>query len=135
MADREKVIQGLEMCIRPLAQRNCFACPYSTVEASCIDELESAALELLKEQDIRLRKLQKDKDWLCKEVSEWKHRFHERTEIIRCADCVYWQDNNDGYPHIGCKWREDETPDPYDFCSAGERKKGGEVNEGIYHSS
>ena len=41
-------------------------------------------------------------------------------ELVRCKDCVYWQDNNDGYPHIGCKWREDETPDPDDFCSAGE---------------
>lgn len=44
-------------------------------------------------------------------------------ELVRCKDCVYWQDNNDGYPHIGCKWREDETPDPDDFCSAGERKE------------
>ena len=43
-------------------------------------------------------------------------------EIIRCKDCVYWQDNNGGYPHIGCKWREDETPDPDDFCSAGEQR-------------
>lgn len=44
--------------------------------------------------------------------------------LVRCKDCIYWQDNNDGYPHIGCKWREDETPDPDDFCSAGERKEG-----------
>ena len=47
--------------------------------------------------------------------------------LVLCKDCVYWQDNNAGYPHIGCKWREDETPDPDDFCSAGERKEGGEV--------
>lgn len=43
-------------------------------------------------------------------------------DLVRCRDCVYWQDNNDGYPHVGCKWREDETPDPDDFCSAGERR-------------
>ena len=42
--------------------------------------------------------------------------------LVRCEDCIYWQDNNEGYPHIGCKWREDETPDPDDFCSAGERR-------------
>ena len=42
--------------------------------------------------------------------------------VVRCKDCIYWQDNNDGYPHVGCKWREDETPDPDDFCSAGELK-------------
>lgn len=47
---------------------------------------------------------------------------HNAPEITRCKDCIYWQDNNDGYPHIGCKWREDETPDPDDFCSAGERR-------------
>lgn len=44
--------------------------------------------------------------------------------LVLCKDCIYWQDNNDGYPHIGCKWREDETPDPDDFCSAGESKEG-----------
>ena len=49
---------------------------------------------------------------------------HNAPELVRCKECIYWQDNNDGYPHIGCKWREDETPDPDDFCSAGERKEG-----------
>lgn len=53
-----------------------------------------------------------------------KHGICEKQEIVLCEDCKYWQDNNDGYPHIGCKWREDETPDPDDFCSAGERKEG-----------
>lgn len=43
-------------------------------------------------------------------------------ELVRCRDCVYWQDNNSGYPHIGCKWRDDETPESDDFCSAGERR-------------
>ena len=32
---------------------------------------------MLKEQDERLRKLQKDKDNLCLEISEWKHKFHD----------------------------------------------------------
>ena len=42
--------------------------------------------------------------------------------VVRCKDCVYYQDNNDGYPHDGCRWRSDETPDATDFCSFGERK-------------
>ena len=46
-------------------------------------------------------------------------------ELVRCRECIYWQDNNDGYPHKDCKWREDETPDPEDFCSAGERRDDG----------
>ena len=46
----------------------------------------------------------------------------ELPDIIRCKNCVYWQDNNNGYPHPDCKWREDETPDPDDYCSAGKRR-------------
>ena len=40
-------------------------------------QLAKDALELLKEQEERLRKLQKDKDKLCLEISEWKHKFHD----------------------------------------------------------
>ena len=42
-------------------------------------------------------------------------------EITRCKDCRYYQDNNDGYPHINCKWDANETPDADDFCSGAER--------------
>lgn len=44
-------------------------------------------------------------------------------KVIRCKDCIYWQDNNGGYPHEYCKWRGDETPDPDDYCSVAERKE------------
>lgn len=61
--------------------------------------------------------------FLTKEQAEkFKEAFKNLTVVVRCCDCIYWQDNNDWYPHIGCKWREDETPDPDDFCSAGERR-------------
>lgn len=35
-------------------------------------------------------------------------------EVVRCKDCIY---------RFGtlCKWREDETPDPDDYCSIGEK--------------
>ena len=46
-------------------------------------------------------------------------------EIIRCKDCRYYQDNNDGYPHINCKWDANETPDEDDFCSGAERRTDG----------
>lgn len=42
-------------------------------------------------------------------------------EIIFCGECRYYQDNNGGYPHEKCKWNKDETPDPDDYCSGGER--------------
>ena len=44
--------------------------------------------------------------------------------VVRCKDCVYWQDNNGGYPHEECRWGKNETPDADDFCSFGERKDG-----------
>lgn len=44
--------------------------------------------------------------------------------VVRCQDCKYWQDNNDGYPHEECRWGHGETPDANDFCSYGERKDG-----------
>ena len=46
--------------------------------------------------------------------------------VVRCKDCKYWQDNNDGYPHEECRWGHGETPDANDFCSYGERKEGSE---------
>lgn len=42
--------------------------------------------------------------------------------IVQCKDCRYWQDNNGGYPHEDCRWGKDETPEPTDFCSYGERR-------------
>lgn len=44
--------------------------------------------------------------------------------VVRCKDCKYWQDNNDGYPHEECRWGHEETPDFDDFCSYGTRKGG-----------
>lgn len=43
--------------------------------------------------------------------------------VTRCKDCIYWQDNNNGYPVDDCKWKQDETPDPEDYCSWGDRKQ------------
>lgn len=42
--------------------------------------------------------------------------------VVRCKDCKYWQNNNNGYPHGECRWGHGETPDDNDFCSYGERK-------------
>ena len=44
--------------------------------------------------------------------------------VVRCKDCKYWHDNNDGYPHEECRWGHGETPYANDFCSYGERKEG-----------
>ena len=46
----------------------------------------------------------------------------DAVQVVRCADCKYWQDNNGGYPNDNCRWGHDETPDPDDYCSYGERR-------------
>lgn len=98
MPDREKVIKGLECCGED-AYGCCRECPYNDHRIGTIEYCTSAlcadALALLKEQP----------------------------DIVRCKDCKYWQDNNNGYPHPDCRWREDETPDPDDYCSFGEAKQ------------
>ena len=53
-----------------------------------------------------------------------KRHTVDAVEVVRCKDCKYWQDNNDGYPHEECRWGHGETPDANDFCSYGERKEG-----------
>ena len=58
----------------------------------------------------------------CCEAWKPKEKETKMVEVVRCKDCKYWQDNNGGYPHRDCKWNQDETPDPDDFCSAGERR-------------
>ena len=52
----------------------------------------------------------------------------DAVEVVRCKDCKYWQDNNDGYPHEECRWGHGETPDANDFCSNGERKEEGRTS-------
>lgn len=42
--------------------------------------------------------------------------------VVRCKDCKYWQNNNNGHPREECRWGHGETPDDNDFCSYGERK-------------
>lgn len=52
MPDREKVIKGLECCIKEsdsLYSNPCKGCPYEGKE--CIDRLKADALALLKEQE------------------------------------------------------------------------------------
>lgn len=56
MPDREKVIKGLECCIKrdPDDQTRCGECPY---ESACLNRLKIDALELLKEQETEIRQL------------------------------------------------------------------------------
>ena len=61
MADIEKVIKGLECCLREsehIDDNPCADCPYFDVDSGiggkCIDDKDKDALELLKEQEAML---------------------------------------------------------------------------------
>lgn len=69
MIDRENVIKAYEDFVNGY---ECF-CTSDDYEY----EMHKAVLALLKEQEELLRKLQKDKDKLCLEISGWKHKFHD----------------------------------------------------------
>lgn len=72
MADREMVIKEYESFVD---KYECFCS-----SDDYVFEMHKAVLALLKEQEEWMRKFQKDKDKLCLEVSEWKHKFHDRQE-------------------------------------------------------
>ena len=68
-------------------------------------------------------------DGACSQRKVWErlkqYEDSDAVSVVRCNDCKYWQDNNDGYPHEECRWGHGETPDANDFCSYGERKNNG----------
>ena len=70
MADREKVMSWLESLAEPDWR--------DFHSDSEVQNIAKSALELLKEQDELLHKKQKDVDKLCNEISEWKHKYHDR---------------------------------------------------------
>ena len=53
----------------------------------------------------------------------------EVIDIVRCKECKYWLSDkpikNKWFQNgevDQCKWRTDESPNPDDFCSYGERE-------------
>ena len=99
-----------------------------TDEARCaMVRILMKSAELLKEQDKLLRKKQKDIDKLCCDIADLKHRFHEKTEIVRCKDCV--RRGNADRCMLAYIAKEQGVPYTlYDekgewFCKDGERKE------------
>lgn len=94
MFDRKTVMSWLE----GLTQDD-----YQTFHSdSEVQQIAMAALELLKEQEELLRKLQKDKDKLCLDVSEWKHKFYDRS--LKEQEAVEPKKEDDGTPEPWTMW-------------------------------
>ena len=108
MADIEKVIEGLDCCCE---KQNCKGCPYFKFNASCQDDMNKDALDLLKEQ---------------KEYIEHLEEMNEKygyINIVRCKDCIFWHEceNNKGYGDCGQANGITLKPDDW-FCADGVRK-------------
>ena len=123
MADIEKVIKGLEWILKD--DRFGFGKGLTKPET---DEEQVGcyihdALELLKEQDKLLRKKQKDIDKLCCDIADLKHRFHEKTEIVRCKDCKFHHASE----KLNLCWCEKDFVEGLHsrewFCADGEREE------------
>ena len=81
----ERMIELLEIeheCMRRGAHsecdRDCARCELVQDDQE-LDEMYTGVIALLKEQDKLLHKKQKDIDRLCTEISEWKHKFHDKS--------------------------------------------------------
>lgn len=88
------------------------AVEFGITYAKAIDVNTGESKELFKEGN----------DALKKAVERLKELPSAEPEIIRCKDCKYWQDNNGGYFNDECRWWNEETPEPDDFCSYAERR-------------
>lgn len=125
--DREKVIKGLECHRIDNKHRiNCADCPYYVDDdnhINCVNDLHADVLALLKEQDKRINMKQRRIDQLCKQLTDLKHRFHEKTELVRCKDCEDACICSDDWvicTHIDSNGNDKHSVDWY--CADGERR-------------
>lgn len=119
MLDNEKVIKGLECCMKWTGEPNtatchCSDCSYTNMDIfgqRCLIDLINDALALLKEQKEKYNKL-----------AEWSEGH-----IVFCKDCRFLIDHygfmDDGY----CRNMRNEhnikfKPDKDWFCADGERR-------------
>jgi hypothetical protein len=105
MADREKVIRGLECCIDP--EVPCRECPYYNYGHCDPDDVRRDALALLKEQEPRVMTLEEvihSKDWVW---YQWKNTHYGWAIAVNCdGKWIEWEDSTtDQLCKYGEKWR------------------------------
>jgi hypothetical protein len=112
MADREKVIRGLECCITcdPDGSRECKKCPYrrkGITNEPCFNALHADALALLKEQEPRVMTKEEvihSNDWIW---YQWKNTHCGWAVAVNCdGKWIEWEDSTtDQLCEYGKKWR------------------------------
>ena len=120
MSDREKVIRGLELCVTDyLTQDNCKICPYGNGDDTgyCWVEMNTDALELLKEQEEEIQSLRRENHDILTQFHEWTK---EQQQIVRCKDCNNRGTSDCPIEELCNGW----IPSDDWFCADGERKEG-----------
>jgi len=119
MADIEKVVKGIECCMRVVCPIN-NDCPYyrtSDSKRTCREHLVADALELLKEQQGKILMMNMVYGSDCKVVGE----------LVRCKDCKFGEacKNGRGEHGVWCyntqSANKDWVHEPDWFCADGER--------------
>ena len=118
MADIEKVIKAWEIFRSSNPYQICDGREFRAISEPeyCMGQMIADTIELLKEQDKLLRKKQKDIDKLCCDIAYLKHRFHEKTEIVRCNNC-----GNRFSTNCPFYMMQMETKDDF-YCADGEKR-------------
>lgn len=98
MVDKQKVIKGLECCAY---KKNCNECPYFKGNATCMDDKDKDALELLKEQEAVKPILEQD-SMVCGACG------HEVIWQKMLGDGIWADEKLDYCPHCGQKVKWDE---------------------------
>jgi len=88
MADREKVIKGLE-CLSSAEVCNGSDCPY--YDFDCTQKIAQDALELLKEQEWQIKNRDESIEKAQEEIKWLRGMLKEQVQeqIVHCKDCKY----------------------------------------------
>lgn len=123
MADKEKVIKGLECCLKEEHpyENPCNDCPYNYVDSEsdggfCTERTQADALELIKEQDERIKFLERTINVMPKPVKLLDVFGDHYEKIVRCKDCKM---NNQC--SIQFKFADADNPGNW-FCAYGNPK-------------
>lgn len=102
MADREKVLSGIEHHTKSSCFYNLSLCPYAGDMPDCIRRMFADASELLKEPEPVPVEVHKKTEWCCHYVScpecgtEWMADADRAHYCPNCGRRVVWEANADG---------------------------------------